>query len=939
MKIKNLTINRLPGFPKGIEEYKDLAGNINIVAGPNGVGKSSSARAIQKLIWWNDKITGDEINGLLDINNEINEVRIDSQGYTRINSNKRTHEDFSFVFPREFSNQYMLALHDLINGRDDNLARIIAKEVNGGVDLNKAANRLEYKSSTPNIAQPRYKFYLDSQKELTNLENAQAIIQKKEERLHVLEEDKKRSEEASGYKDLFGKIYNYLNAKSTYETCKAKLNTFPVSFSKFRPDDFSQVESLDKKIAEVDTSIREAERNIQNSRQEISSLHIGDDEVPEEMLNELSERIENLKTIQQNISTLDREINNLQVIKERTGKLLVPSEEMNDLREINISESHYLNEFIQAANEAEGIHANLLNEKRRLDKELNDLNNNNIEKTSIEDVRKGITILSDWLKGKTSAPYQSLLILIGIVVWTFLSTLITYYVGSEFLTISFIITFLLIPAVLIFEKKNVEKQNQELIIRVNDFSKCTLQPPAKWDSSSVAKRIEELINTLEVLLHKSRVEAQISDAGIKLKESITRLASIRSEYYRIKEEMGMLPEKLDSFINNYNSFYLFLSNITKWQDAAIEYDKLVYEKQTYCDSYNNELSIINSILEGFNFTTVGNHVEAAAVYKALLNECDIKSGIYDDIKYQRNIIELKQQEKENYLKSIGEIYSRLEISEGSRKDIYAINAEYHFYQEAEKNVVDAVAMVNANEQLLKTHPLYEIYQEQNKEITVEEAQQKVEEYDYLSSRQSHIIREISEIKAQIQERKSKDDIEKALSKKDDAIDGLNELLKTNLKSITGDLIISHLHEEISLNNENPVFIKANKILGNITKKRYKLILGEGRQPVFKAYDNKLKRIQLLEEISTGTRVQLLIAIRLAYIETQENQIKLPVLADELLANSDDDRSEAIIQALVEISRNRQLFYFTAQREEVSKWEEYLAKCSDIEWKTTLLAYQ
>ena len=77
-------------------------------------------------------------------------------------------------------------------------------------------------------------------------------------------------------------------------------------------------------------------------------------------------------------------------------------------------------------------------------------------------------------------------------------------------------------------------------------------------------------------------------------------------------------------------------------------------------------------------------------------------------------------------------------------------------------------------------------------------------------------------------------------------------------------------------------------------------------------------------LSTGTRIQLLLSVRLAFIETQEPAVKLPILADELLANSDDIRASAIIEALTEISKEgRQIFYFTAQDDEVARWQNHL----------------
>jgi hypothetical protein len=74
-------------------------------------------------------------------------------------------------------------------------------------------------------------------------------------------------------------------------------------------------------------------------------------------------------------------------------------------------------------------------------------------------------------------------------------------------------------------------------------------------------------------------------------------------------------------------------------------------------------------------------------------------------------------------------------------------------------------------------------------------------------------------------------------------------------------------------------------------------------------------------------------VRLAFIDSQEETVSIPIIADELLANSDSRRSAAIMEALVEISRQgRQIFYFTSQEGEVSRWESFLADKTDISRK-------
>ncbi len=75
-------------------------------------------------------------------------------------------------------------------------------------------------------------------------------------------------------------------------------------------------------------------------------------------------------------------------------------------------------------------------------------------------------------------------------------------------------------------------------------------------------------------------------------------------------------------------------------------------------------------------------------------------------------------------------------------------------------------------------------------------------------------------------------------------------------------------------------------------------------------------------------------MRLAYIESLEaGGVKLPIMADELLATTDDARARAIIEALCEISKDsRQIFYFTARPDEVGKWSTYLNGRNDINHK-------
>src|ERR1700679_806621 len=49
--IKDISVYKLAGFPRGMLPLQDFAKHINIIAGPNGSGKSSTARLIREVLW------------------------------------------------------------------------------------------------------------------------------------------------------------------------------------------------------------------------------------------------------------------------------------------------------------------------------------------------------------------------------------------------------------------------------------------------------------------------------------------------------------------------------------------------------------------------------------------------------------------------------------------------------------------------------------------------------------------------------------------------------------------------------------------------------------------------------------------------------------------------------------------------------------------------
>jgi hypothetical protein len=194
------------------------------------------------------------------------------------------------------------------------------------------------------------------------------------------------------------------------------------------------------------------------------------------------------------------------------------------------------------------------------------------------------------------------------------------------------------------------------------------------------------------------------------------------------------------------------------------------------------------------------------------------------------------------------------------------------------------------------------------------------ELQHQASQYELAMKEINAIEYELKEAKRGQSVERALAVKEAARDTLMRRRDDDIASALGALVVETVREQSDEANLPVVARKARERFSQITRGRYELKIVAGEKPVFTAIDTISSIEQPLDQLSSATRVQLLLAVRAAFVETNERTAKLPLLLDETLANADESRAEAMIEAAFDLAaEGRQLFYFTAQRDEVEKW--------------------
>lgn len=144
---------------------------------------------------------------------------------------------------------------------------------------------------------------------------------------------------------------------------------------------------------------------------------------------------------------------------------------------------------------------------------------------------------------------------------------------------------------------------------------------------------------------------------------------------------------------------------------------------------------------------------------------------------------------------------------------------------------------------------------------------------------------------------------------------IKELEKVEFKRAYTELAYQRL-KDLLLENRNKMLprlkSKIEKILGQITKEKYKKIIIDDNYNI-SLYDDENEKYVSIENLSRGTIDQLYFAFRLSLIHILFTD-NLPIILDDHFANYDDTRLEMALDYLRDY---KQLIIFTSNKREIN----------------------
>jgi uncharacterized protein YhaN len=200
--------------------------------------------------------------------------------------------------------------------------------------------------------------------------------------------------------------------------------------------------------------------------------------------------------------------------------------------------------------------------------------------------------------------------------------------------------------------------------------------------------------------------------------------------------------------------------------------------------------------------------------------------------------------------------------------------------------------------------------------TLEEVRERL---DSLEDRRTRLTSEKDGIDREFKVREAAVALRAAVYEKESAAARIDALANEYIEQHLGVTLLAKAMALYREKHQDPLLKRAGEYFATLTCGAFvDLVIDEDEnRRVLKGVRSQGAAHLEVDAMSDGTRDQLFLALRLAYIENYCETAVCPVILDDVLMAFDDDRTVATFRALQELSRKTQVLVFTHQKHHVA----------------------
>lgn len=900
MKLQKLVITQLPGFgaPLSIE---GVGPGFTLVTGPNASGKSSLVRALRHLV-----APGSEpANGALTLEarfrHDDGDLTVSRSGDQVIWLREGQPVDAPSLPAGDFLRCYWLSMDDLLQaGETEGAIRAqLQRELAGGFDLESLRREPRFQVR-PRQGPNEAKTLREKEQALAQCQRAYAELDQQRHQLAELDQRIEAARAARTGVTQVEQALEWLAARQRHRGAEQALADFPEAMSRLNGTELNRLKELEDQRDRLAQQLRDNRRQQEEARQKRNDAGL-DEPVPASP---------ELEACRQHLEEADRKLADRDSIRERLDE--AQAREAQAAASLQPPGGRAPEPTPEAVNQAAEIAESL----QRVDLRLRELEAR-LERTQAqpqdpESIRARIHQLRRWLRQLEPARRRGLM---GGSLTALVASAIAASGGLfEGVPLSWV------PALVALAAAGWSAQQcVKLIVTARGArhrAEEAGETPSEWQTETVSQHLEQLENELASALYQQELAQQARTHAAEIETLEQQRSQLEGNKQALAEAVGFDPTMVGE------SAARFLKLAADLDQARTERAQLEYRLTSLASQLDAELAPVRRLLDRHGLVPEDETLSGLrAAFEDLKRRVEaVNEGNETLTRLQSRQQELEAEYSEQAA-AIAALYHNLDLAEGERPALEALCGQLERYREAvttqetaRRGERERAGRVEADPELVA---LVEANDQAGLEQRLSELQQQAGQYDQW-------VEQRSELATRLDQAGRDRALEQARFERDRARDALHQTFDATMVAQAGQFLLEQVDAAHRSEREPAVLAAARERFARFTHHRYDLRLDE--QGHFRIRDRVQERDHPLTELSTGTHMQLLMALRLAWVrELEQGSEALPIVLDEVLTTSDPERFQAVAASLRSLvaDEGRQVIYLSADPSDQARWEQAL----------------
>ena len=989
MRLRRIAIRELPGIPRPGFELDGFTDGINVVVGPNASGKTSIPRAVRAALYGGEfareRVDVEAIFALADREEEQGRgggkdgsgrgegvVQAARTGGALVWTRDGERIEAPALPEHRFVSCYTLHIEDLLAGdadTDADIARRLVREMAGGYDLDAARRECGF-FVPPRAGQTEAKEASSAQTDLRHRQGRYRELQRDEERLGPLDRELREAQEADREAALADKALRLVEKRRERSELERRKAALPPGLDRLSGTEAESLSHLggeqrraEQELARLDAERRAAERTVASTGLAGSALDEGD-------TTDVRPRIERLERLEGELARVRTQVEEEAAARDRAAHEL--GGEPGDGVRLGP-------EAVHAADQALDAIRQVAAELRELDAELNrlsDVPDTDADPERIEEARRE---LLHWLSapdvpGSPAARAGALLVLAAtgiagaVAAGYFFHPAAYALLAPAAFALSYV--FLVLRRAGIGAGKRLEAEQR--------YRRTGFERPDTWER----ERVDERLHVLDRELGAAR---QRADDLRRRREAERKRDALRAAFERdrgrlaeIARRVNFDPEALDASFDR----WLRLTGDYDRADIALRESRArlaTLERETgalradivsflaahgedpRAEPPDAEVPIAD--VDGAESTATGTSAPEASRGEAPdadprvektppaaprgieLPEAEVlrqrlerlsgrvraRDGAERELRAGRESLERLSGEIEKRRAETEGVFRGAGLAPGDEVELRRRLEFLEAWRSVERQLTEVrVAEDLVHEELAGRPDLLGVVEEEEEgEATLKDRRDSLRER---AARVPALSEAIAGIRARVELASQGRDLEAARARRQVAGEALRRRFDEAMLAEAGAFVLDQVESEHVRTSRPAVLRRAEDWFGRFTRHEFELAMGAAGDGTFRARETATGEWRALPELSSGTRMQLLLAVRVAFaLEAEKGRTPLPLFLDEALTTADPERFRAVADSLRRLSEEggRQIFYLTAQPEEGRYWAEAAPTVIDL----------